>query len=292
MGENWLDCSTVNMLLGNIMRHSISIIDHLEGDDIDMREDTESMKTLKNLTEMLGTIAKTHSSYYFSCFMIHIPFLLSLLNDNRLVCSKIFAICIFDDLVMYRQNNFLNNMYPLFIPRMIEYSKSSSYELRQASLFGLGIIYKNAGNNCEIFAEQVFNTIFEYIGDNKYDTSEDAGIVVENATSSLAQILLYASNTLDNSQIEKGIERVIFSLPLHLDKVEAIKVHTELLPNLFELYQNKICEKQDQLLYLSSVIEKELEIAKRMEYQLFKDAVGPLTEFAKLIEGKMYSTKE
>jgi len=168
------------------------------------------------------------------------------------------GIFLVDDMVEYLGQNLLQSIWKDLAFILVTYSNHEIPEIRQASVYGIGIFSKLTEAGFDAYVDTLLmkldSAINIAIGDND---EEEYGHSKDNAVSAFGKIISFQGNHVKN--IDSWIKKYLDYLPLVYDEGEGIVMH-ELLCNSIkekhELFLGKNYCYLDQIVRIFSTIHK------------------------------------
>ena len=198
-------------------------------DELDQDID-EIEEILESIADLMGKLFKTHKELTLEVVdkltKVVIPGYLK--KDSSMFEIKM-GLFIVDDLIEHLGQEFLSNIWNDLAGILVNYSNDENAEIRQASVYGMGIfaIATKTGYEkySQIFLEKIDNAINSKSED---DDENQLGHAKDNAISALGKHIVHQGNNIKDLQI--WIARWIEYLPLSFDDEEGI-IHHEMFCN-------------------------------------------------------------
>jgi HEAT repeat protein len=182
---------------------------------------------ISTLVECLGTLFKVYGSPLLPLFQAQLqPIVQAMLQPTAAEPDRVAALCVFDDIIEHCSADGGATEYArTLLPAYLQYARDPKPEVRQAAVYGLGVLA--ACDNGAAFgaaqqqqAAQVLIEVFE--AEQAFD--EDNASASDNAVSALGKL---CARTPEIGAV--GWPRWLNVLPIRADKEEAWKVHQQLV---------------------------------------------------------------
>lgn len=176
---------------------------------------------LDSLTGVLAALTKTHKQWVLTAFQPYVE-VFGALVQSSIPSHRRIGICAFDEL-LENLEDLCAAYIPQLLPPLIQYSRDDNPQVRQASVYGLGICAQYGG---ALFAAQISEALGVVHGIvNAADArSEDNGFATDNAISALGKMILYQAEALGTNRAA-AVAMLLAYLPVVTDEEEGIKVH-------------------------------------------------------------------
>jgi len=206
--------------------------EEVDEEEIEMlNEDTSSEEDLQvAIAELIGVLFKTHKEMTLPLVeLLYTQVLSKVLQPALSDKMHKFGIFLIDDMIEFLGLELIPDKWPHLSEALIKFSNDKSCPVRQAAVYGIGVL---AEKSREIFAQmapQCINALYESLkvpqGDEK---NKVYGHCKDNTISALGKII---KSHHDKINLTEVIQIWLNSLPLKFDKPEA-KVQHELLTDI------------------------------------------------------------
>jgi len=181
---------------------------------------------MQSLLECISGLFKVYKVAFLPTFQRLLqPHFQAMLMPNTQPTDRVTGLCVFDDIIEHCSANGANNGYiPDLFKALIQYSTDENAEVRQAAVYGIGLLAEHASE--EVFTaalqEQAAQTMLA-VCNSPAAYSEEAAPATDNAVSALGK-LCKRSEAIS----AVALPRWLGALPLKADKGEALVVHRSL----------------------------------------------------------------
>lgn len=206
--------------------------EEVDEEEIEMlNEDTSSEEDLQvGIAELIGVLFKTHKEMTLPLVeLLYTQVLSKVLQPTLSDKMHKFGLFLIDDMIEFLGLELIPDKWPHLSEALIRFSADKSCPVRQAAVYGIGVL---AEKSREIFAQmapQCINSLYEAlkipIGEEK---TKVYGHCKDNTVSALGKII---KNHHDKINLSEVIQVWLSHLPLKHDKPEA-KVQHELLTDI------------------------------------------------------------
>jgi len=237
--------------------------DESEDDDDyanDLEQDIEEIEDLLvSISDLIGILFKTHKELSLGIVeRITKQILPEFFKNTSSSFELKMGIFLVDDMIEYLGQSLLQSIWKDLAFILVTYSNHEIPEIRQASVYGIGIFSKQTEAGFDAYADTLLikldTAINISIGDND---EEEHGHSKDNAISALGKIISFQGNHVKN--IDTWIKKYLDYLPLSYDEGEGVVMH-ELLCNSIkekhELFIGKNYCFLDQIVRIFSTIHK------------------------------------
>jgi len=212
--------------------------DEEEADDYDEEQLEEEMEReevlVQNVVESIGALFKVYSSAVLPLFQQHLLAIFqAMLQPNAITTDRVAALCVFDDIIEHCSADGAADVYvPTLLPAFLAYAKAEENEVRQAAVYGLGVLaaHSRAAGFGEAQMQQAAQTLGSVVQDPQA-FSEDNASASDNAVSALGKLC-----TRSEAIAQVCRPMWLQCLPLKCDQEEARAVHRSLV---------ELCETMD-----------------------------------------------
>lgn len=176
---------------------------------------------LDSLTSVLASLTKTHKEWMLTAFQPYVEVFGALVQSGTPSHRRI-GICAFDE-VLENLEDMSAPYMPQLLPPLLQYSKDQSAQVRQASVYGVGICAQYGGAVFAAQCAEALNVVGNMVNAaNARD--EDNGFATDNAISALGKMILYQPEALAANRAA-AVGMFLNYLPVTVDEEEGIKVH-------------------------------------------------------------------
>lgn len=199
--------------------------EHLEKDVKDEIEEIQEI--LSEMTNVIGVLFASHkknSEYIINTVVNNmIP---KYFRTNASSFENKMGLYLIDDIIEFLgQEAIGNNLWNEMIKALITFSSNNECDLRQASLYGIGVFAKETKQNFENYSNSCLESIFKAINiaSDNYDEN-DWTLARENAIAALGKIIKYQryNKSININQI---CPKWLSYLPINKDKSEIEEQH-------------------------------------------------------------------
>jgi len=213
---------TVLLLFNDVRERRQERAERKQGEDHDEEEeeritdeDERDNEILAEIGEVLGKILK-HQKHLF---MPHIEKLLPTVLEfckSPVASDRQTSICVFDDIVEYTGLTSLP-LFQHFVPFIIQAIGDPDAGVRQAAVYGIGLIMQNGSTHVASIVPDVANRLNVVISHPESRKEENIN-ATENAISAIGKILQYQSTSVD---VQSLTNMWLSWLPVTEDKIES-----------------------------------------------------------------------
>lgn len=194
-----------------------------EEEDIDMMEDDINLieHVLTGFSDVIGTIFKHHRELCMEVVnKLLVEYLPKYLKDESSNFEKKLGFFIMDDMIEFLGQELLFNVWNDIFQILIKYSTSSSCEIRQAVVYGIGEFAKFTKKDYENYYVHSFNALIASTEVKKLDIDDkdDFNAARDNGVSSIGKIIKYQAERIN---LKETVNKWVNLLPIEVDKVEA-----------------------------------------------------------------------
>jgi len=199
-----------------------------EDEDEDEGVDADEETLLASVVECVGQGLKAYHSPFLQILAPKIlPVVQVLLPPDRPSSDRTAAICVFDDIIEHCSAD--GGSAPFVAqgtPVLLRYSADESPDVRQAALYGLGVLAEHAG--AALTDEQCLAAVTALLAVVSLPTArdEDWENATDNGVSALGKVLLFREGALGNDTTV--LDTWLGYLPVRADLAEAQIVHAQL----------------------------------------------------------------
>uniref|UniRef100_A0A2M3ZYW0 Putative karyopherin importin beta 3 n=1 Tax=Anopheles triannulatus TaxID=58253 RepID=A0A2M3ZYW0_9DIPT len=184
-------------------------------------EDDADIYLLSRITDIIHALFVTYKEAFLPSFQRLVPHFAKLLEPTNPWADRQWGLCIFDDLIEYT-GPMCAQYQNVFLQPMLGYIKDEQAEVRQAAVYGLGVLGMYGGEQFSLACAQAIPLLMEVIMAPESREPENVN-PTENAISAITKILKYNNKAITNPD---EIIAVWFSwLPVGEDEDEAVYVY-------------------------------------------------------------------
>ncbi|EAT37896.1 AAEL010159-PA [Aedes aegypti] len=184
-------------------------------------EDDADIYLLSRISDIVHSLFLSYKDGFLPYFQQVVPHFVKLLDPSRTWADRQWGLCIFDDLIEY-SGPMCAQYQAFFMQPMLEYVKDPQPEVRQAAVYGCGVLAQYGGDQFSISCAQAIQLLIEVIMTPGSREPENVN-PTENAISAVTKILKYNNKAIPNPD---EIIALWFSwLPVVEDDDEAIHVY-------------------------------------------------------------------
>ena len=198
-----------------------------------MKDENKQENELQlEIAQLIGILFKTHPDDALCLVNLLYPNFLGLLlkceaddHQHRL------GLFIIIDMVEFFGYSRIPNLYPEFVNFILNYSQERETGVRQACLYGIGIIAVNAGDYYPKIAERCYNSLMEAINCELPPNTDKKlwKIAKDNGISSLGKTIKYQGRVFPD--LNKIVKIWLDNMPLEKD-IEEGKIQNEFLADM------------------------------------------------------------
>ena len=212
-----------------------------------IEEDIQNIENIQTeIANLIGIIIKTHKKKAVNIIKIILKELLPKYLKSKLAFELKIALYIIDDLIEYLGQEVLLNIWNNLFEILINLIKNPNDEIKQASIYGIGIFAKFTKENYSNYAERSIIELKEIINlnsnNNKKNEESDFDYIFDNVISAFGKIIYFQ---FDCDFIQKNLYELIdiwiSNLPIKFDNNEIFSQH-ELLCDFFLEKKNFISQ--------------------------------------------------
>lgn len=169
--------------------------------DSDCSEDDEDC--LSGIAAVVHSLFAVYKGDYLSYFQPLIEPILKLSVNDQMIpwTNRQTALCMWDDLIEYSGPNSVNYQ-KFFIPLLSAGVVDKKSEIRQAALYGIGLLAQQNGHTYVEFFKSVISSIVQVIN-HPEARSDDFIMATENGISAVAKILKYCPQLPNHAELLK-----------------------------------------------------------------------------------------
>lgn len=221
------------VLVGESMERREERQKHAAEDEVDeeeeetLAEEAEREEILiQSIVEGVGSLLKVYHSAMLPLFdSVLLPIFQPFLQPTAIDSDRVAALCVFDDLIEHTGADGGNARYvPVLLPVFLQYAADNSVEVRQAAVYGLGIMAEHGGAAFDASMQQQAAQALGALIEKPDAFSEENGSATDNAVSALGKLC-----KVSEPIAAQALPRWLQTLPLKSDKEEARTVHRQLV---------------------------------------------------------------
>jgi len=198
-------------------------IDEEELEQID-EETSKEEEILSGVADTIGALVKTHKELFLPYFQNQLLAVFTdMLSEQRTNHERQVALCVFDD-VMEHCGPHAVALLPSFLPSMIRDLTDPDPAVRQAAVFGIGVVSYQTPAQLAPHVIVVVEKLKHFIEKPDSRTKEN-GMATDNAISSIGKIAQSQSNVIDPVAL---FALWLSYLPIFHDKEESKIVYSQL----------------------------------------------------------------
>jgi len=176
--------------------------------------------TLRELSEAIHSVFKTHRALILPAFESSISLVAEMLSPERTPSERQWALCVFDDIVEYT-GPMSWNYSRIFLQPMLNYILDPAPEVRQAAAYGAGVCGMYGGSNYDAACQEALPRLVRMIT-SEGSRDDDNLNATENAISAIAKIVEFRHGQYDANNI---LATWLTFLPVVADTIEAAYVY-------------------------------------------------------------------
>ena len=201
--------------------------EHDDDEEEELEAEAEREEVLiQNLVECLGQVFKTYHSGVLPVFdELLLPIFQAMLQPTAVASDRVAALCIFDDIIEHCSADGGAARYvATLLPAFLQYTIDPAVEVRQAAVYGLGVLAEHDRTAFDAAAQQqAAQRLLQVIEAPEAFGDENAS-ASDNAVSALAKLCRRSDEIC-----AAAAPRWLAKLPLRTDKEEARAVHRRLV---------------------------------------------------------------
>ena len=167
-----------------------------EAEEEMLEEDDFDAYILNRLSDIIHSLLVTYTESFLVYFDTLVPHFYALIQANRSVADRQWAICVFDDVIQFTGSH-SHRYSQVFLTRMAESLTDSAAEIRQAAAYGFGVMGMNGGLIYARACAEALPGLFAMISapDSRLVENNTA---TENAVSAVTKIFKYNNSCIEN----------------------------------------------------------------------------------------------
>ena len=222
------------MMLSESMERRDERTKREDGDEMDEEEQDQLADEIEreeilvqNIVECIGALLKVYSSSLLPLFdQLLLPAFQAMLQPTAIATDRVAALCVFDDIIEHCSADGGSARYvPVLLPAFITYAADEATEVRQAAVYGLGVLAEHGSAAAfDDAAQQQAGARLLQVIEAPDAFNEDNASASDNAVSALGK-LCRRSDAIGAAAMQRWLQK----LPLRADKEEARSVHRMLV---------------------------------------------------------------
>uniref|UniRef100_T1J449 TOG domain-containing protein n=1 Tax=Strigamia maritima TaxID=126957 RepID=T1J449_STRMM len=243
--------------------------DYDEGvEEVLLDEDDEDVYLLSKVSEVVHSLYATYGDRFFVYFDRLLPHFIKMMGNERPWTDHQWALCVFDDVIEYGGPGCIKYQ-EYFLRNMLNYINDKSADVRQAAVYGLGVLGQFGGDAFARPCAESIPRLMEVINDPESRSSENLNST-ENAIAAVTKILKYNSSQVNVNEL---LPHWLSWLPVWEDEDEVLHVYNYLC-DLIEGNHPVVLGKDNSNLpsilrimasaFEKEAIDQEAEVTKRM----------------------------
>eukprot|EP01116_Phalansterium_solitarium_P017028 TRINITY_DN409_c0_g1_i1.p1 TRINITY_DN409_c0_g1~~TRINITY_DN409_c0_g1_i1.p1 ORF type:complete len:1122 (-),score=363.84 TRINITY_DN409_c0_g1_i1:247-3201(-) len=169
------------------------------------------------VAEVIGQVAKFTKAASLPHLQGLLPVVLEMLNNRgKPSTDRQAALCIFDDIVEHT-GTAAHQLFPMFLPRLVEFISDKEPAVRQAAMFGAGVCAQFGFDAVKSAVPSMLQSLAAAINDPQSRTDVNVN-PTENAIGAFGKFIFFQSGSLDVGQ---AFQQYLAWMPVTEDKVEA-----------------------------------------------------------------------
>ena len=229
-----------------------------EEEDLDMLSyDIKSIESiLTGFSNVIGNIFKHHKELCMEVVnKLLVEYLPKYFLDSSSNFEKKLGFFILDDMIEFLGQDLLYNVWSDIFQLLIKFSNSNSSAIRQAVVYGIGEFCKYTKKNFENYYGHALNALVGALDVQKTDndSKEEFLAAKDNSVSSIGKIIKYHAEKIN---LKETINKWVQSLPIEVDKVEAIDQYEMLCEIILNKSEFIVGENNSNLVKIICVLGK------------------------------------
>ena len=245
-----------------------------EEDQLLMHEENKNEEELQcALADLMGALFESHKELTLPLVQfVQKELLPRVFGDNVSPIMNKFGVFLIDNMIEYLGLELIPNEWPEFAQVLIQYATHPSPDVRQAAVYGIGVLAEKSGTAFRTVSEYCLKALIASI-QLKRKEGEDREIFFharDNAVSSLGKIIKSQSESIN---LQETIQIWLNQLPLKHDKLEARIQHELLIDIILESNATLVFgEKGENLPKVVKIFAEVVDT--RLASENFRDKVG------------------
>ena len=198
-----------------------------DDDETRLAQEENEEALIQTFAEAIGAMLKVYHSAVLPLFdSLLLPAFQAMMQPSAISADRVAALCVFDDIIEHCSADGGASRYvPVLFPAFIQYSQAEEPEVRQAAIYGLGVLAEHgaAADFSEQMQQQATMAVLTMV-EHPHAFDSDNAAASDNGVSALSK-LCRRSPTIAAA----GYPRWLALLPLHADREEARTVHKQLV---------------------------------------------------------------
>ncbi|XP_026818169.1 importin-5-like [Rhopalosiphum maidis] len=179
-------------------------------------EDTDDVYKLSKMTEILHALFVTFKTDFFQYFDLIVHQFAKLLDSDKSASDHLWGLCVFDDLIEFCGPG-CAKYQEYFLRPMIEYIMDINSDVRQAAIYGCGVLAMCGGPSFAGVCAEIIPFLLQVINNSEARSAENIN-ATENAVSAISKILEYNNSAVNVDEI---LPLWLCNLPICEDTDEA-----------------------------------------------------------------------
>ncbi|XP_055308720.1 importin-5-like isoform X4 [Sitodiplosis mosellana] len=184
-------------------------------------EDDNDISILSKVADIIHALFKTYTTSFLPFFDRIAPSFVKLLDPNEPWADIQWGLCIFNEVIEF-YGPLCAQYQHVFLQPVLQYTKDESQEVRQAAIYGCGVLAQFGGDQFAVPCAQCVTTLVEIVNAPQSREPENVNLT-ENAISAITKILKYNNTALEN--LDELIHLWFNWLPVTEDEEEAPHVY-------------------------------------------------------------------
>lgn len=248
-----------------------------EDDHYYMEEENKNEEELQcALADLMGALFVSHKDMTLNLVQyIQKELLPKVFDESVSYIMNKFGIFLIDNMIEFLGIELIPENWPYFTEILIQYSTHHRPELRQAAVYGLGVLAEKSKEKFTLVSEACLKALYASIQLKKDTTRKDDYFYArDNAVSALGKIIKCQSH---NINLKETIQFWLSQLPLKHDKLEAKLQHELLVDIILESDANLIFgEKGENLARVLQIFAEVVET--KLASERFREKVGKVIQ--------------
>ncbi|KAL9651599.1 hypothetical protein ABK040_001544 [Willaertia magna] len=227
-------CEVLKIAMLHSLARKQSIVQDLEDEDDDEEqlrleeESAEEEQLLTAVSELVGTLMKTHKQHIFNYFLENLwdTYKVMLQGDAAQDETRI-ALCVICDFVE-QGPSYVAHDFDYILQVLLKNAYSENPEVRQAAVYGVGACAQYGGDLFVPHVQTAIKTLYDQI--TREDAkSKDSSAATCNAVSAFYKCFTFRESLVGDEQKKECLKVFLKALPVEGDVIEAKIVHNNLL---------------------------------------------------------------
>ncbi|KAK6633230.1 hypothetical protein RUM44_003831 [Polyplax serrata] len=162
-------------------------------------EDCEDVHVLSKVADVLHSLFATYKTSFYPYFDQLVGHFVKLLAPGRSWADHQWALCVLDDTIEYGGPACVKYQ-AYFLPAILSYIQDRSPDVRQAAVYGCGVLGQFGGDSFAGFCAEALPRLVEVINDPDSRSKENIN-PTENAISAVTKILKHNSSSINVDEV-------------------------------------------------------------------------------------------